>query len=116
MNKITMSENSHWRTVANYSDFPSSGLMDVLIGRKVILLVKKDATVLALQGLCPHQQARLAEGVVQDDKLQCPHHLAAFNLSDGSCTGGWQLPPLKRYIVEVDGDDILLHDPLQEVS
>ncbi len=111
-----MSETSNWRTVAKCSDFPSSGLMDVLVGRKVILLVKTESTVLALQGLCPHQQARLAEGEVQHGTLQCPHHLAAFNLSDGSCTGGWQLPPLKRYIVEVDGDDILLRDPLREVG
>mgnify|MGYP001796459487 CR=1 FL=1 len=115
MNIANMTEPSNWRTVANCSDFPLSGLMDVLVGRRVILLVQANDTVLALQGLCPHQQARLAEGVLQDGALQCPHHLAAFNINDGRCTGGWQLPPLKRYAVKVDGDEILLPDPLEEV-
>lgn len=89
--------------------------MEIALGRRIILLIKSGDEVLAFQGLCPHQQARLAEGALQNGTIQCPRHLASFELQDGACTGGWQLPPLKRYVVKVEGDDILLSDPLQEI-
>lgn len=87
-------------------------MLDVQIGRRLVLLIAQDDGVQAFQGLCPHQMARLSEGEIIGDVLQCPHHLAQFRLDTGDCTGGWQLPPLRRYAVRVDGDEILLPDPL----
>ncbi len=85
---------------------------DIVIGRAVVLLIADTDQIRAVQGLCPHQRARLSEGVLAGGVLQCPHHLARFNLDDGACTGGWQLPSLRRYAVRVDGDQVLLRDPL----
>ena len=51
-------------------------------------------------------------GMLVDDMIQCPRHLARFSLADGSCSGGWQLAPLRRYEVQIEDGNILLKDPL----
>lgn len=101
-----------WRVVAAKSDVLQAGLRDVQVGRRIVLLVSDGDQVFAFQGTCPHQSARLAHGSLLDGTIQCPHHLAQFRIADGTCTGGWQLPPLRRYAVRVDGDDVLLSEPL----
>ena len=101
-----------WQGVASRQVVQQAGMLDVQIGRRVVLLVSRGGEIIAVQGLCPHQMARLAEGTIVGGTLQCPHHLAKFNLSDGACTGGWQLPPLRRYAVRIEGDQVLLPEPL----
>jgi 3-phenylpropionate/trans-cinnamate dioxygenase ferredoxin subunit len=98
------------------SDIPDNELHEVVIGRSVVVLVRRGNEVLAFQGLCPHQSARLAEGTLVGNELQCARHLARFRLSDGSCGAGWQLPALKRYAVRIDDDEILLADPLTPID
>ena len=105
-----------WRTVASVSDFSRSPIIEVLIERSVLILIRHDEQVRAYQGLCPHQAARLAYGTVDDGMLTCPHHLAQFDLATGSCTGGWQLPPLKRYAIRIEDDEIRVSDPLVAVE
>ena len=100
-----------WRVVASRQDVLQAGMRDVPIGRRIVLLVGRGGEILAFQGLCPHQHARLVEGTLDGDALQCPRHLARFDLDDGTCGGGWQLPALRRYAVRIDGDDVLLADP-----
>lgn len=109
---MTDNNESAWQVVTSREQILEAGLRDVVIGRSVVLLIAQADQILAFQGLCPHQLARLSEGMLVGDALQCPQHLARFNLSDGACTGGWQLPPLKRYAVRIDGDQVLLPDPL----
>ena len=109
-------ESTHWTVVATVPEVAKTGLCDVLIGRRSVLLVYRNQQILAFQGICPHQSARLADGLIIDDSIQCPHHLARFRLDNGQCSSGWQLSPLKRYAVKTDGDDILLPDPLLELD
>jgi 3-phenylpropionate/trans-cinnamate dioxygenase ferredoxin subunit len=103
---------SGWQVVAELDELPPGGLGEAAVGRQVVLLLRRGQEVLAFQGLCPHQFARLAEGTVTGDWLQCPRHQARFNLTDGRCGPGWTLPPLKRYAVKLDKGKVLLPDPL----
>ena len=107
---------SQWRTVARLSDITETDLTDVVVDGRPVLIVRQGDQVMAFQGTCPHQFARLSEGTIVDGALQCPHHLARFNLADGVCTGGWKLPPLQRYEVRTCGDDVQLTDPLRALS
>ena len=101
-----------WTVVATVPDIPINGLQEVHFGRHIILLVNFANEIRAFQGLCPHQLAHLAEGMLVDDMIQCPRHLARFSLVDGSCSGGWQLAPLKRYEVRIEDGNILLRGTL----
>lgn len=101
-----------WTVKASFAEILKSGMLEVRHGRQLVLLIAQDGGILAVQGLCPHQLARLSEGSLHEGQLQCPRHLARFNLSDGASAGGWQLPPLRRYAVRVAGDDVLLPERL----
>ena len=105
-----------WRTIAQLSDMAPKGLFDVVLDDQLILLTKTDDGIRAFQGQCPHQFARLVGGRLVDGQLCCPRHMAFFRLSDGACTNGWQLPPLKRYAVRVTGDAIEVPYPLEPLS
>ncbi len=103
---------TQWKTVASLSDFAQTPVVEVMSERSVLILVKHDDQVFAYQGLCPHQFARLAGGTVDSGTLTCPHHLARFDIATGVCTGGWQLPPLKRYAIRITNGEIQLPEPL----
>ena len=38
----------------------------------------------ATDGLCTHEQAHLADGLVKKDVIECPKHNGRFHLADGS--------------------------------
>ncbi len=103
-----------WQVAVAIDDIPASGLSEVIFGqRHVVLIVRTGGDFVAVQGLCPHQMARLGHGTLLDDgRLQCPHHLAKFSLVDGTCDSGWVLPPLKRYATLVRNGHVLVPDPL----
>lgn len=101
-----------WRVIAQLSDMEPKGLFDVVLDDQLVLLIKTDDEIRAMQGQCPHQFARLVGGRLADGQICCPRHMAYFRLSDGVCTNGWQLPPLKRYEVRLSGKDIAVLYPL----
>lgn len=102
--------------MATLEAFGSGNLADVVVGRELVVLVRRQSGVSAYQGLCPHEYARLSAGRYETDEegewLTCSRHLARFRLEDGVCPRGWRLPPLKRYAVRLKGDAVLLEDPL----
>ena len=105
-------DQSNWLEVASLDDLKPEDPLEVVVGQSVVILVRVDQTVIAYQGLCPHQFARLGRGRVVDGRLRCPHHRAEFCLKSGACGPGWSLPPLRRYDLKIQGDKILLPDPL----
>jgi len=107
---------NNWAVIASVRDVSKTALLEVHVGRQVVLLVKSGDEIRAFQGLCPHQLARLSEGMLVEGTIQCPRHLARFDLKDGSCTGGWQLAPLRRFEVRIENDNVLLLNPLVALS
>ena len=103
-----------WQVAIAIDNIPANGLGEVILGQRlVVLIISCGDEFFAVQGLCPHQMARLGHGsLLEDGRLQCPHHLAKFNLHDGRCDSGWVLPPLKRYATLVANGKVLIPDPL----
>ncbi|SMF37161.1 Ferredoxin subunit of nitrite reductase or a ring-hydroxylating dioxygenase [Tistlia consotensis] len=102
-----------WQAVATLQDLPAEGLHEIVVGRHLVLLVRRGGALLAVQGLCPHQAARLVGGRLDDQGwLHCPHHQARFRLADGACGPGWRLPALRRFETRVEAGMVLLPDPL----
>jgi NADPH-dependent 2,4-dienoyl-CoA reductase/sulfur reductase-like enzyme/nitrite reductase/ring-hydroxylating ferredoxin subunit len=92
-------------------DFPESGLREVEVAGRKILLVRRGDKITAIDGLCPHAGAPLAEGVLDGDVVICPWHKAAFSVEDGRCVAPPALDGLARFEIDVvDGDIRLLDD------
>ena len=109
-----MSETEHvWRAVARVDEVLADVVLEVAVGNTPVILVQIDGEVVAYQGTCPHQFARLVHGVVADGWLRCPQHRAKFRLADGTCGPGWDLPALRRHNVRIDNGTVHLQHPLR---
>lgn len=72
-----------------------------------IALFNVDGTIHAIDNVCPHQGAPLAQGYLKGDQVACPWHMWRFNVKTGECA---TIPAakLKRYEVRIEGEDVLV--------
>lgn len=82
--------------------------LSIDIEGKNIMLIKKDNTIYALDRICTHQYADLANGFITDDTITCQLHLAQFDIASGKVIAPPAKEPLKRYNVKISGDDIYI--------
>jgi len=92
--------------VASDADIGSGVVRRVVVGDDARVLVRlEDGSLHALDGICTHQYAELADGEVEDDQLWCPLHSSGFDVRTGAPSCPPALRPLQRYPVVVrDGE------------
>lgn len=96
--------------VARFADVPEDRGLEVKIGDCKIVLLRAAGELRAFQGECPHAGAPLADGALCHGRLICPWHKAAFRAEDGALCEPPALDSLKRYPLEVRGDEIWVDD------
>lgn len=84
-------------------------------GSKIVLVRDGDG-VRAFSGTCPHAGAPLDEGAICHGRLICPWHKAMFDVRDGSLLEPPALEALRRYPVQIVGDDVMVAGQPIEVS
>lgn len=96
--------------VARIADIPEDRGLPVEIGDCKIVLLRASGQLRAFQGECPHAGAPLADGALCHGRLICPWHKAAFRAEDGALCEPPALDSLKRYPLEVRGDEVWVDD------
>ncbi|SIR62196.1 Rieske [2Fe-2S] domain-containing protein [Pseudomonas sp. B10] len=96
--------------VARFADVPQDRGLQVEIGDCKIVLLRANGEMRAFQGLCPHAGAPLAEGALCHGRLICPWHKAAYRAEDGGLCEPPSLDSLKRYPLELRGDEVWVDD------
>ena len=98
--------------VASLSDLPPAPCLHPVEAAGVkLLLVRLPDGLHAVDALCPHAQAPLAEGALCGRRLVCPWHQSVFDVTDGALLDPPALDGLHRYPVRVDADQILVTVP-----
>jgi 3-phenylpropionate/trans-cinnamate dioxygenase ferredoxin subunit len=69
-----------------------------------------DGVILAIGDTCTHGDISLSEGFVEGDTVECWAHGSAFSLLTGKPQNLPAFEPVPVYVVEIDGDDVLI-DP-----
>lgn len=77
-----------------------------------VCLSNVDGTIHAIDDLCTHGLASLADGYLEGDEIVCPLHDGRFCVRTGQAVGAPCTVDLRRYTVRVEGDAILL-DPAE---
>ena len=90
--------------LGNSDDFIEDEPVEVVVDNKVILATRVEGKVYAVDGICTHQYAELAEGDTEEHLIYCPLHFACFDMRTGEALEGPTDIPLGTYEVkESDG-------------
>ena len=106
---MTMSfPKTEWTDVAAEADlFEGAGIAVTPEGQDIALFKVEDG-VYAINNLCTHGNAKLCDGFVEGDHVECPFHQAQFSLRDGSVACGPATDPAKTWPVKVEGERVFL--------
>ncbi len=80
----------------------------VEVGGKQILLSNLGGEVYAVDGICTHEESRLAEGFMVEDRVVCQLHLSQFDLRTGAVDNPPATEPLKAYNVKIEDGSIFV--------
>ena len=72
-----------WTKVAAAADLKERGVMDAEVNGEEIALYWVDDAPYATANICTHAFARLSEGYLDGDCIECPVHQALFNVKTG---------------------------------
>src|SRR5438046_6222230 len=97
------------------AELRASGRLVVHVDRHTLCLFADGDEVYAVDNRCPHMGFPLHRGTVCDGMLTCHWHHARFDLSTGGTFDQWA-DDLRRFPVEVRGDDVLVDpSPLEDI-
>ena len=92
--------------VCAVSELATNGMAAFFVdGWEVLVVRDREGRFHALDGICPHEEAPLVYGELDDDVLVCGRHAWCFDVTTGqglNQPGCW----LAKYHIEVQGDDI----------
>jgi 3-phenylpropionate/trans-cinnamate dioxygenase ferredoxin component len=77
-------------------------------GRTFAIYRSQDDAFYATDGLCTHEQAHLADGLVMDDIIECPLHNGRFDYRTGEAMGAPVCVDLKTWPVRVENGRVLI--------
>ena len=82
----------------------------VLEGVPIAIVRDAQDEVFAIGDTCTHGDISLSEGFVEGDTVECWAHGSAFSLLTGKPQNLPAYEPVPVYVVQIDGDDVLI-DP-----
>ena len=71
-------------------------------GRTFAIYRSPDDEYFATDGICTHEKAMLADGLVMDDIIECPKHNGRFDYTNGKAMGAPACVNLKTYATKVE--------------
>jgi nitrite reductase/ring-hydroxylating ferredoxin subunit len=97
-----------WVRAATAADVKERGVMGVTVAGEEIALYWVDDAVYATHDVCTHAYARLSEGFLDGECIECPIHQALFNVKTGEVVAAPAFTPVKTYPCRVERDDVLI--------
>jgi 3-phenylpropionate/trans-cinnamate dioxygenase ferredoxin subunit len=94
--------------VVTRSELPPGEKMLAEIDGRAIAVFNVEGTYYAIDDVCTHDGAPLAEGEFHGCEIQCPRHGARFDVRTGKALCFPAFEPVATHQVEVRGDDVLV--------
>ncbi len=83
------------------SDIPEGTAKSFEVGNNVIAVYNIGGVFYATDNECTHGAASLADGILEDDVIECTLHFGAFNVKTGAAVSAPCFVPLRTYKVAV---------------
>ncbi len=94
--------------VASTSDLGEDEALQVIVDGREIALINLGGEFFALDDICTHAYASMADGYIEGECIECPLHGAQFDIRTGKAETPPATEDLNRHEVRIDGDDILV--------
>jgi nitrite reductase/ring-hydroxylating ferredoxin subunit len=78
------------------------------VGNNVIAVYNIGGTFYATDNECTHGAASLADGMLEDDIIECALHFGAFNVKTGEAVQAPCFTPLRTYKVVIEGGNVMV--------
>ena len=95
-----------WVRAANRADLREGEVLGVDIGGRSVALYEVDGEIFATDNICTHAYARLSDGWLDGDLIECPLHAARFEIRTGKVLDPPATEDLKTYPVRLIDDEI----------
>lgn len=92
--------------VASTGEVAAGKGTQVVVNGKTLALFNVDGSIFAIDGICTHRAAPLAEGECIGHVVHCPWHGATFDVCSGAHLSAPARSGVKAYQVQVVGDEI----------
>ena len=100
-----------WVTLCLVAEVPDEDALEVVRDGHVYCAYRIAGRHYVTDGICTHAVARLAEGFVMDDIVECPMHNGRFHIPTGRVEGPPACEPLRTYPVRVEGEALQIELP-----
>ncbi len=98
-----------WMRAASWAELTERRVMDAMIGGEEIALYFVDGAAYATDNICTHAYARLSDGYLDGDCIECPVHQALFDVKTGAAVTPPASSAVKTYPCRIEGDDVLVN-------
>jgi nitrite reductase/ring-hydroxylating ferredoxin subunit len=93
-------------TICPTSDVPENSVKSFEVGNNVIAVYNVGGEFYATDNECTHGAASLADGILEDDIIECALHFGAFNVKTGEAVQAPCFTALRTYKVIVENDEV----------
>ncbi|MEM9283868.1 MAG: non-heme iron oxygenase ferredoxin subunit [Verrucomicrobiota bacterium] len=79
---------SRFKAITESNTLLEGQCLPVTLEGHPIALIRHDGSIYALEDRCPHADATIAMGLIDNGCIACPWHFAEFNLATGAVLSG----------------------------
>ncbi len=92
-----------WHALCDADEIDVDDARRFELNGKVIAVFHTASGYFATDGLCTHEQANLADGLISGDYVECPKHLSRFHIPTGKALRVPARIDLATYPVRTEG-------------
>lgn len=98
--------NEQWVAIADVGSLVENDAIGITVEGQEIALFNVAGSYHATSNLCTHGNARLCDGYMEDDRIECPLHQGLFHIPTGKALGAPATEALKTYPIRIEGKRI----------
>lgn len=98
----------HWIKAATAATLAEDSVTGVLLEGEDVAIYNLGGAYHATENICTHAMARLSDGYLDGDIIECPLHGGRFDVRTGAALTPPACAAVRVFPVRRDGDDILV--------
>ncbi|ACR32333.1 non-heme iron oxygenase ferredoxin subunit [Burkholderia glumae] len=99
---------TEWTYAAETAAVREQGLTGVIVGGRDIALFAIDDEIFATDNQCTHGEARLSDGFLLDDEVECPLHQGRFSVRTGAALCAPVTACVKTFPVRIESGRVFV--------